>query len=98
MKPGSEAMPVMRTGWLWTTSASRDPRVTTRVTPRSRAASSTRRQNVRQRMDGSAPATSTTSRRPSGTRAARISTSGHTIRDIVSSDVRSTRGRVAWKS
>ena len=88
----------MRTGWLWTTSASSEPRVTTRVTPSSRAASSTRRQKVRQRIDGSAPATSTTSCRPSGTRAARISTSGHTMMELFSSDVRSTRGRVAWKS
>ena len=97
MKAGSEEIPVRRTGWLCTTSASREPSITTRFTPSDSAASSSTREKVCQRIDGSAPATSSRSCGPSGGRATSSSTSGHMIADA-SGELRSISGRVAWKS
>ena len=55
------------------------------------------RQNVRQRIDGSGPWTSTRSRGRAGTRAAKISTAGQVISRVRPS-VKPICGRVAWKS
>ena len=61
MKASSEAIPVRRMGRVWTTSASSEPSVTTRVTPSASAASRTVVQKARHRNEGSAPATKTRS-------------------------------------
>jgi hypothetical protein len=87
---------------MWTgrecgTSASNAPIDTTICVPSASARSTTNRQNVRQRMDGSLPDRRMRSRGARGTRAAKISSSGQSISRVRPSTIR-TFGRVAWKS
>src|SRR3954451_8387211 len=93
----SVASPVIGTGRECGTSASSAPSVTTSWVPRTSASSTIARENVRQRIDGSGPLSRTRSRGARGTRAAQISTSGHSISRWRPS-TRWIFGRVAWKS
>src|SRR5665647_1310299 len=84
-------------GRLCGTSASRAPRVTTVVTPRRSAVSSTSEQNRRHRMDGSMPWTSATTSPEPGRVAAVTDVLGHAITRRPSSPT-PTVGRLTWKS
>ena len=66
---GSELSPVTETGRVWGTSASSAPRVTTSWVPSASASSITILLNVRQRNEGSLPASRIRSRGALGTRA-----------------------------
>ena len=89
-------MPLTGTGRVCGVSASSAPRVTTISTPSSRATPSSSWQNARQRMVGSMPCTSTTSRVASGMRATEIRVVGQVIVRTPSS--MTTSGRLTWKS
>jgi len=87
----------MGMGRVCGTSASSAPIVTTVVTPSRSAMSSSSRQNVRQRIDGSIPCTRTTRRPLAGTVTAVTVVVGHVISRRPSSEVVTT-GRLTWKS
>ena len=92
----SDAVPETATGRVCGESESRAPSVTTISTPSSSARPTISSQKPRQRMLGSSPRTSTTSRSP-GSRAIDSRVVGHSMRRLLPSS-RLTVGRLTWKS
>ena len=93
---GSEAMPVIATGRVCGTSPSSAPSDTTICTPSASARSTISALNVRQRIDGSTPCTSTRSR---GARGAGLEDLDARPVDLALAVRRSCIvGRLAWKS
>ena len=93
----SEALPLIGSDRVYGTSASSAPSSTTRVTSRLWHSSSTSSQKVRQRVLGSMPRISTTSRRCPGGLATANRVVGHSMRRV-SPSAWVTVGRLTWKS
>ena len=92
-----DALPLIGSGRVYGTSASSAPSSTTRVTSRLWHSSSTCSQNVRQRMLGSMPRISTTSRSVPGGLATMNLVVGHSMLRVSPSAI-VTVGRLTWKS
>ena len=91
------AVPETGTGRVCGVSASSAPRVTTSSAPSSSEAASSSAQNCRQRMFGSMPRSSMTSRNAPGGEQTDSCVEGQVMRRMPSS-VLPTEGRFTWKS
>ena len=95
--PSSVAEPTIGTGRVCGESLSSAPSRTASSTPSSRQTPTISSQNARQRMLGSMPRSSTTSRSMPGGRATDSLVVGQ-VMDLVRPSPISTMGRVTWKS